>query len=264
MKQRKLTSIPVCYYTNENRAKEAIVFLHPAFANHHSFDAQFAAFSEQYNVVAMDLLGHGNSQGIKTTQKIHDSAAHIEEMMDLEGIAAAHLVGVSLGSLIAQDFANRYPQKILSFCAVGGYDINHFDQSVERQNQKQQLGFMFKMLVSMKWFAQSNARQVAITPAAQSQFYDMNRSIRRGSLPYMSTLTRIMNQYSTGERPYPLSIFCGAADVDLAVLLSKQWHASEPDSRLRIIANAGHCANMDNPAAFNELLSDHLQTIHGA
>ena len=264
MKQKKLKSIPICYYSNENKEKEAILFLHPAFANHHCFDEQFTCFSKQYHTVALDMIGHGNSQGIKTKHKIHNTREHIYEMLDLEQIKAVHLVGVSLGSLMAQDFANRYPERTLSLCAVGGYDINHFDKAIEKQNQRQQLNFMLKMLVSMDWFSKSNAKLVAIAPAAQDKFYEMNRSVKRSSLPYMSTLTQIMNRFPYTERTYPLSVCYGEFDNDLAILLSKKWHELEPDSRIITIINAGHCANMDNPAAFNEMLNEHLQIIHAA
>ena len=50
----------------------------------------------------------------KSKDKIDASAKHINEIMKIEGFDKAHLVGVSMGSLIAQYFALNYPEKTKS------------------------------------------------------------------------------------------------------------------------------------------------------
>ncbi len=36
--------------------------------------------------------------------------------------------------------------------------------------------------------------------------------------------------------------------------MAAQWYEDEPGSEFRIIENAGHCANMDNPKTFNDIV----------
>ena len=95
--------------------------------------------------------------------------------MEIEKIDKAHIVGISIGSLIAQDFANNYPDMVISLCAVGGYDINNYDKSIETQHRKQQLLFIIKALISVKWFSKANSRISAKTTEAQKEFYEMNK-----------------------------------------------------------------------------------------
>lgn len=58
----------------------------------------------------------------------------IHEIIKKEAIGRLHIVGVSLGAVIAQDFANRFPEVVQSLACFGGYDINNFDRKMQRKN----------------------------------------------------------------------------------------------------------------------------------
>lgn len=259
---KTIKSMPIHYYVTGNNNSSCILFIHPAFADHRTFDKQIAFFSETYKVITVDLLGHGQSQNIKTKGGIDSSTAHIKEILDIEKIDKVHLVGVSIGSLIAQDFANRYPAVVLSLCAVGGYDINHYDKGIEKEQGKQQILFMIRAIISTSWFSKANSLITAKTEEAQKDFYEMNKMFKRRSFRYMATLGNIMNTFPT-QREYPLMILCGDCDNELAIELAKKWNASEKKSIFHMISNAGHCANMDNPVEFNATLRDFIETSEG-
>ena len=248
-----MNSIPIHYYVSGENDHSCILFVHPAFADHRAFDKQVEFFSKKHKIITIDLLGHGQSQDIKTGGGIDNSAAHIMEILEIEGIEKLHLVGVSIGSLLLQDFANKYPDKVLSLCSIGGYDINHYDKGIEKEQGKQQLLFMVKALISIKWFSKSNSLITAMTEDAQKDFYEMNKLFKRRSFRYMATLGKIMNQFQT-QRNYPLLLLCGDSDNELAIKLSKKWNEFEKKSVFSTISKAGHCANMDNPVEFNTVL----------
>lgn len=58
-------------------------------------------------------------------------AERIHGIMQTEGIGKLHIAGVSLGAVLAQDFANRYPDSVNSLACFGGYDINNFDTGIQ-------------------------------------------------------------------------------------------------------------------------------------
>lgn len=257
----KHTSSSIHYFVSENNSTEtkgAILFIHPAFANHQAFDEQVSFFSNSYKVITMDLLGHGLSQGFKTKEKIHDTRKHIKEILINENIPQIHLVGVSIGALLAQDFANKYPERIASLTSLGGYDINNYDSSIEKSQRKEQIGFMIKALFSIKLFSKSNAEITAYTEQAQKKFYQMNMMFRRRSFNYMTSLGKIMNQNKSIHK-FPILILYGEYDNDLAITLSQAWFLNSPGSKLISIKEAGHCANMDNPKRFNQVIMNFLQ-----
>jgi hypothetical protein len=85
-----------------------------AFSDHRAFDQQIEYFSKDYKVITVDLIGHGFSKANKSNNKIDASSVHIKKILESEGHDRVDLVGVSMGSLIAQYFALQYPDKVKS------------------------------------------------------------------------------------------------------------------------------------------------------
>ena len=135
MNEKKLINTSIHYWINDTEIGSAIIFIHPAFANHTCFDTQLDYFRD-CRVITMDLIGHGKSIGKGT---IGDTAIYINQIMETEKIDKMNLVGVSIGAVLVQDFANKYPSKVSSLTCIGGYDINNFEKSLQKGNTKQQM-----------------------------------------------------------------------------------------------------------------------------
>ncbi|MDR1556554.1 MAG: alpha/beta hydrolase, partial [Tannerellaceae bacterium] len=140
------------YFVSGNENGEAILFLHPAFGDHRCFDKQIDYFSKSYRVITIDMLGHGLTGAGKSKDKITATATHLSEILKAENWENAHIAGVSLGSLLAQDFALNYPDKVLSLTGLGGYNINREQKEVAKAQQKEISKWLFKMIFSMKAF----------------------------------------------------------------------------------------------------------------
>lgn len=209
-------------------------------------------------MITLDLIGHGKSQDIKKNDSINKTAEYILKILEVEKIDKVHLIGVSIGALLIQDFANKYPQKVASLCSVGGYDINNFDKQMQKENRGEQIKMMIKAIFSIKWFAKSNKLISAITQSAQEKFYQMNIRFKRRNFRHFAGLQKLVNCHETVPRNYPLMIACGDSDIPMAITVAKQWHNNEPKSKLVIFDNAGHLVNMDTPNAFNNTLNDFL------
>ena len=99
-KTLKMDNYEIHYFVSGKENNDLIVFLHPAFSDHRAFDQQIDFFSKKYRVITIDLIGHGLSKANKSKDKIDISSKHINEILKKEGFDNAHLVGVSMGSLI--------------------------------------------------------------------------------------------------------------------------------------------------------------------
>lgn len=258
MQEKHLTATPIYYWVGGSETAESILFLHSAFSNHHCFDKQVSHFIENYRVFTTDLLGHGKSIKGQGGGGIEKTSQYIHQLLVENHIDKIHLVGVSIGSVLAQDFANQHPDSIASLCCVGGYDINNFDTIIQKENNSAQAGMILKSLFSIKWFAKSNRKISAYTENAQEEYYQMNLGFKKSSLRYFSGLSKLINKQKTKPRNYPLMIGCGKHDVPNALKASEQWNNSEPQSHLVIFENAGHHVNMDTPGVFNSALDEHL------
>jgi pimeloyl-ACP methyl ester carboxylesterase len=101
-------------------AKPTVVFVHGAGLDHSWFGLQSRYFGYHgRNVLALDLPGHGRSEGppLRTIEEIAD---WISEVLKKTSTPKASIVGHSMGSLAALEFAARYPAQAerIAFCAV--------------------------------------------------------------------------------------------------------------------------------------------------
>ena len=254
MIEKHLLETPIHYWMKEKKSSESIMFVHAAFADHTSYIEQLDYFSNEYQVIAIDLIGHGKSTTTKKSDNITKTADYIYNLLNIESIEKIHLVGISIGAVLIQDFANKFPDRVASLCCVGGYDVNNFDTTLQKENRGQQVKMMLKALISIKWFAKNNKLISAVTPEAQEKFYLMNINFKRRSFIYLIQLSELINKFKTHSRNYSVLIGCGEHDNPIAIKAANSWHDSEPLSELVIFKNAGHLVNMDNPMEFNQIL----------
>ena len=261
MENLYLDNSPIAYYVDDTANKEWLVFLHAAFVDHRMFERQFEYFSGKYNLLAIDIFGHGNSLRARKGDGVEKMSDWIDAIFQKHEISAAHFVGVSLGAVFIQDFANKYPDKVLSLACFGGYDINNFDIAKQKANSKGQMKMMLKALFSIKWFAKSNKKISAYTVDAQSEFYDLNIKFKKSSFRYLAGLQKLVNKYPKQQRPFRLLVGCGQYDIPMEIEIVNEWAARENCEKI-ILQDAGHCANMDAPNKFNSCLEEFLQKCH--
>lgn len=100
-------------------ALPAIVFLHGAGMDHSVWALQTRWFAHHgYGVLAPDLPGHGQSGGAPLPT-IADMADWTAALIAAAGASSAHLVGHSMGSLVALEAAARHPAKITQISLIG-------------------------------------------------------------------------------------------------------------------------------------------------
>ncbi len=254
MKPIKLANSPITYFVSRVGQAEWVLFIHAAFVNHNMFKAQFEYFEDKYNILAIDIIGHGQSTDTQKGDMIDKMAKWVFDILKTENIDKIHIVGVSLGAVLAQDFANRYPYAVSSLACFGGYDINNFDAKMKNENSAKQKIMMLKALFSVKWFAKANKKISAYTPQAQNEFFAMNILFPKKSFMLLATLNSMVNKYKTGRRDYPLLIGCGKFDIQMELEAIKAWKSNEPDCTVVLFENAGHCVNMDAPQEFNKTM----------
>jgi len=220
------------------------------------FKAQIDCFKDKYNLILPDIIGHGDSIDTQKGDSINKMSYWINEILKKENINKVHIVGISLGAVLAQDFANKYPEAILSLACFGGYDINNFDRSLQKKNSSSHMGMMLKAVFSVKWFAKTNKKISAYTAKAQEDFYEMNTKFHKKSFMYLASINTMVNAHKSSPKTYPLMIGCGQHDIADELSAVKMWSKSEPQCKVVIFGEAGHCVNMDVPEKFNKVLEE--------
>jgi 3-oxoadipate enol-lactonase len=240
----------IFYSEAANPGKPAIVFLHPAFGDHTLFKHQMIHFEKDYHLIAVDMVAHGKSQPRKENVIMSDMPDIISGILDASGVMKAHLVGVSLGSIVAQATAAAYPERTASITIVGGYSIHKDNKHIQKAQRKEILRWAWYMLTSMKKFKAYVTSVSTHTDEGKAAFTKAISVFTRRSFRFMGGMERF---FVDNDAPvaYPLLILCGEYDAPLALEAGERLAALEPGSRLAVIKDAGHCVNIDNPEAFN-------------
>ncbi len=109
-------------YTNGREIdpdKETIVFIHGSGLDHTVWTLASRHFARHgRNVLAIDMPGHGRSEG-EARESVEAMADWIVELLNAVGVETTAVTGHSLGSLVALDFAARYPQHTRALAMVG-------------------------------------------------------------------------------------------------------------------------------------------------
>lgn len=256
MKECRLEHSPIVYYISGKEHKEWVLFLHAAFVNHNMFQTNWDSLQDKYNILTLDIIGHGKSTDTKKGDSISQMSVWIHEILEKEEIQKIHAVGISLGAVLAQNFADCYPESVQSLACFGGYDIHNFPKQMQKENSSAQMRMMLKAIISIPWFAKANQKISAYTAQAQAQFYAMNMQFPKKSFMYLASLSKLINVPQPHPRKYPLLIGCGAQDIPAELTAAELWHKNESDSQFIIFENAGHCVNMDVPRQFNTALEN--------
>jgi 2-hydroxy-6-oxonona-2,4-dienedioate hydrolase len=104
-----------------NADAEAVVFLHGTSGHLEAFTRNIAAHAD-YDLHAIDMLGHGYTGKPSRPYEIADYAGHLRDYLDAVGVRRAHIVGESLGGWVGARVAIDHPERVLSLqllCAGG-------------------------------------------------------------------------------------------------------------------------------------------------
>ena len=112
MERARINGIEIAYELRG--AGTPIVMIHGAQGDQSMFTGMAAAFAKDYRVLTFDQRGSGLSEKPDMPYSIAMLADDTAALMDHLKIASAHIVGVSMGGMIAQEFALRHPNKVRS------------------------------------------------------------------------------------------------------------------------------------------------------
>ena len=106
------------HYFFNNKDTIPLVFIHGVGLDHQMWDKQVNYLNE-FSILTYDLLGHGKTPFNKENLNFNDFSNQLLEILGYLKIERIHLVGFSLGSLVALDFSSRYQDKIEKLILIG-------------------------------------------------------------------------------------------------------------------------------------------------
>lgn len=250
----------VINYTLYSNAKsnQWVTFVHGAGGSSAIWFKQIREFQKEYNVLLVDLRGHGNSnQQIKNAFKqkytFSSLAEDIIEVLDYLKIKKSHFVGISLGTILIRQLAEMHPKRVQSMILGGAILKMNF-----RSQILMRLGNMFKYvlpyLVLYKFFAfvimpNKNHKQSRILFINEAKKLYQKEFIRWFKLT--AEINPILKLFRQVELSIPTLYIMGEEDYMFLTSVRKVVDSHYKSSILVVIPNCGHVVNVEKPAIFN-------------
>jgi 3-oxoadipate enol-lactonase len=228
-----------------------------------SWEAQIPDFAERYRVVSYDNRGVGESPappGPYTTAQMADDLAGLVDALGLERF---HLLGVSMGGMIAQEYAIAHPERLLSvsFCCTYSYPGPFCLRMFQCwRDLAPTLGVGFTQREVVLWgfttdfFEQREDELIAI-----EQFMAANPQPLAAYLAQLASIEDHDTRGRLGAVTCPALTLVGAEDIIIYPKLSRRLHDELPDSKWEAVPG-GHGCLWEHPAPFNRAVLDFLAT----
>ncbi len=243
---------------------EWVVFVHGAGGSSSIWFKQIKDYCLNFNVLMVDLRGHGRSGGDKPYEQytFREICGDIIEVLDDAGIAAAHFVGISLGTILIRNLYEMVPHRVKSM-VLGG--------AIMRMNLRAKVlsafGDWFKTLMPYLWLYRFFAW--IIMPKKRHRqsrllFVNEARKLCQKEFVYWYRLVYEVNPLLKyfSEKAIPIPVLYLMGDEDHMFLpFIKKLVGIQPSSQLVVVPDSGHVCNVDQPEFFNQTS---IRFIHGA
>ncbi|MFQ3340891.1 MAG: pimeloyl-ACP methyl ester carboxylesterase [Flavobacteriaceae bacterium] len=241
-------------YTAENNSKKWITFIHGAGGNSSIWYNQVRFFKAYFNILLIDLRGHGKSdgaeEGIEYSFKI--IIDDILNVLDLNSIKKSHFVGISLGSILIQKMIQNHSDRVEKI-GLGGAILN-------LNLQSRFLMFMGKLTQSilpfiwiytffayvvMPYKAHRKSRALFIKEAKKISHSEFGRWYK-----LTATILPVLAKIRVNESKSPTLYIMGAQDY-MFLPFVKKIIAVHKNAILITLSGSGHVVNIDQPDLFN-------------
>ena len=245
---------------------EPLVLVHGFGTKHQGWKFQIPYFAQKMTVIALDNRGSGKSSRPDYPYTMDMFVEDVKNLLESLGITdKIHLCGISMGGMIVQNFALKYPEKLktLILCATGAWlDVDAMIdglKSMEEENLSPEekiinmlpfthsRAFSRKLQADKELFDSIKDDAIFITPTRDPTC--IQDYVNQGAAINNSDTRELLDDIKT-----PTLILVGNRDRLVPVHNSKFLHEQIPNSRLEILKGLGHGLTIESPDDVNSLM----------
>ncbi len=271
---KKTVALPdgevLAYIDMGNRAGPAVVLIHGYTDNARDWLPMLPYVSKRFRLILVDIRGHGRSSKPECCYSRLDFAYDIKLLLDALGVQKADIVGHSLGSFIAQTFAEYWPERtgrVVLISSTAGPPIGAppqplpFDYAAEIRKLKEPIEPDSPFMVAW-WsspspvdpdFIRREREDAAAIPLRvwlavldQTQSPEAYAGLR-GTLPRLEARTLLI---------------WGSKDPIMVEPMRKTLRDALPDAQVKVFEGLGHNPFWEDPAGVARVINSFLETRH--
>jgi pimeloyl-ACP methyl ester carboxylesterase len=266
-------------YYDEHGSGDPLLLVMGLAADSAAWMFQVPDFARHHRTIVFDTRGVGRSAKPPGPYTIHEMADDTAGLLDALGIARAHVVGVSMGGMIAQELALRHPHRVRGLVLACTYPEP--DAEVERQRE-------FSVAQFGGTVAADGEMRIDLTALDPMLFFQhllprvFNQSfidqelpklmqLFSGALQYGFSIEAILGQVAAvmGHRATdrlqritaPTLVITGDADLLIPPANSAVLARHIPNARLVTVPGGSHGFNFETPEIFNREVLEFLAGV---
>ena len=232
------------YFFNKKEQKIPIVFVHGVGLTHEIWDPQLDFFNNR-STLSYDILGHGKSSLNKEKISFDDFSDQLINLINELNINKIHLIGFSIGSLIARNFATRFNDQIQSLILLGSiYKRSNEQQMIVNQRYEQAKKELKLSRQALKrWFTD---KYLENNPGIYEKISSiLSSNNMQNFLKVYELFVKHKNEEDFKKIKVNTLVMTGEHDIGSTVEMSKELNNILQNSQLEIIKDGKHLCGIE-------------------
>ena len=248
--------VPI-HYAVQGKGDPALVFIHCWACDRNLWENQVAEFSKKYRVVTIDLPGHGQSGQGRTNWSIESYGDDVKTVVTKLGLKRVVLIGSSMGAPIALEATRRIPDRVVAIVPVDS--LLDVDQKVPPD----QLDAVFKQLqADYKGATTALMNQFFFAPGTPAAVKERVLREATSRPPEMAiAILKAVFAYDAVPALKQTKVPIHAINGDRSPTNLDANRKYAPQFDAVIIKGSGHYPMLEDPARFNQLLTEILSKL---
>ena len=233
---------------------------HSLACNLHMWDEQAAVLAKHFKVLRFDSRGHGESDAPDGAYSLEMLADDLKGLLEALGVQETHFVGLSMGGMIGQAFALKYPgilKTLVLADTTSRYPAEAAAPWADRIKLAKAQGMEPLVQPTLeRWFTEPFRKANA---GKMQRIGDMIRATPvAGYVGCSNAIPKINLTARLKEIEAPALVIVGEQDAGTPVAMAREIHENYPGSTLVVLRAAAHLSNIEQAEAFNTALADFL------
>jgi 3-oxoadipate enol-lactonase len=239
-----------------------LVFSHSLACTVRMWDGEIAALKDRHRILAYDTRGHGQSAAPKGPYTLEQLADDLQALLKQLKIEKPHYVGLSMGGMIGQTAALKYPGifRSMTLCdTTSRYPAEAAPLWQERIKIAESKGMAALVQPTLeRWFTEPFRKNQPdkVKRVAQS----IEKTPVAGYVGCCHAIPKINVTARLKEIKTPTLVICGENDPGTPPAMAREIQENLPGAKLVLIPQAAHLSNIEQPEAFNRALADFLSS----
>jgi pimeloyl-ACP methyl ester carboxylesterase len=245
------------FYKLNQKKGIPIVFIHGVGLDHNIWDPQINEFDN--TVLIYDILGHGRTPLNKEKISFDDFSDQIIDLIDELKFSKIHLIGFSIGSLIARNFATRFSDRLKSLtllCSIFNRSDNEQKIVNERFEQTKKDKKLTKDALN-RWF---NKDFIEKNPLISDKIFSiLNNNNMDNFIKVYSLFVNHKDNEKFENINVKTLVMTGEGDVGSTPEMSDNLSKKIKNSEVKIIPVGKHLCSIECSYDVNKAIKDHIQ-----